>query len=64
MQARKRYVPLYIQCLHDNQQGGDGEIAQMDKQLPEATILVFRRLAHAKAKPLLLCSATALSIAS
>ena len=48
MQARKRYVPLYIECLHNNQQGGDDQIAELDKELPEVTILVFRRLAHAR----------------
>ncbi|KAK9815130.1 hypothetical protein WJX73_008307 [Symbiochloris irregularis] len=48
MQARKQYVPLYIDCLHNDQQGGDEQIAEMDKELPEVTILVFRRLAHAR----------------
>ena len=28
--------------------GGDEYTAKMDQQLPEATILLFRRLAHAK----------------
>ena len=28
--------------------GGDEYTARMDQQLPEATILLFRRLAHAK----------------
>ena len=28
--------------------GGDEYINKMDQQLPEATILLFRRLAHAK----------------
>ena len=50
MQIRKEYVPLYVRCLHENKQGGDDEIASMDRQLPEATILVFRRLAHAKVR--------------
>ncbi len=33
--------------------GGDEYTAKMDQQLPEATILLFRRLAHAK-----VCSTT------
>ena len=45
---RKKYVPAYVQCLHDNKLGGNAEIEAMDAQLPEHTILVFRRLAHAK----------------
>ena len=28
--------------------GGSDEIAAMDRDLPESTILLFRRLAHAK----------------
>ena len=28
--------------------GGNDEIAAMDRDLPESTILLFRRLAHAK----------------
>ena len=31
--------------------GGDEYTAKMDQQLPEATILLFRRLAHAKVLP-------------
>lgn len=49
VQARRRYVPLYVRCLQANMQGGDEEIHEMDSQLPEATILIFRRLAHAQA---------------
>lgn len=45
---RKKYVPAYIKCLHDNKLGGDAGIEAMDAELQEATILVFRRLAHAK----------------
>ena len=30
--------------------GGDEYTARMDQQLPEATILLFRRLAHAKVR--------------
>lgn len=48
MSLRKRYVPAYIKCLQENNQGGDEEIEAMDKDLPEQTILVFRRLAHAQ----------------
>lgn len=60
MRMRKSYVPLYIQCLQDNKQGGNDEIADMDRQLPEVTILVFRRLAHAKVSSVfrLKCCAT------
>ncbi|KAK9864527.1 hypothetical protein WJX84_002714 [Apatococcus fuscideae] len=45
---RKQYVPMYIACLQNGQMGGDKEIEDMDAQLPEASIKVFRRLAHAK----------------
>ncbi len=48
---RKKYVPAYVECLHNNNMGGDAGIEEMDAQLPEHTILVFRRLAHAKARP-------------
>ncbi|MEW5298732.1 MAG: hypothetical protein WDW36_001820 [Sanguina aurantia] len=46
--TRKRYVPLYVRCLQSKQMGGDAAIAEMDKGLGEGTILLFRRLAHAK----------------
>lgn len=39
---------LQHRCLQENQMGGDEYINKMDQQLPEATILLFRRLAHAK----------------
>ena len=39
---------LHHRCLHENQMGGDEYISRMDQQLPEVTILLFRRLAHAK----------------
>ncbi|KAL3132003.1 hypothetical protein ABBQ32_008624 [Trebouxia sp. C0010 RCD-2024] len=45
---RKEYIPHYIKCLQENHMGGDEYIHRMDQQLPEATILLFRRLAHAK----------------
>ncbi|KAK9858457.1 hypothetical protein WJX84_002370 [Apatococcus fuscideae] len=45
---RKKYVPMYINCLQNGQMGGDKEIEEMDAQLPEPSIKVFRRLAHAK----------------
>ena len=35
-------------CLQENQMGGDEYTERMDAQLPEPTILLFRRLAHAK----------------
>lgn len=38
--------------------GGDEYTAKMDQQLPEVTILLFRRLAHAK-----VCSTTCSVIA-
>ena len=46
--AHWRFYPH--RCLQDNQMGGDEYIAKMDQQLPEATILLFRRLAHAKVR--------------
>ena len=46
---RKAYVEAYTRCLEGGQVGGDEDVAAMDDQLNEATILVFRRLAHAKA---------------
>ena len=49
MLLRKKYVEAYTRCLEGGQVGGDEEVAAMDDQLNEATILVFRRLAHAKA---------------
>lgn len=45
---RKQYVPMYITCLQNGQMGGDKQIEEMDAQLPEPSIKVFRRLAHAK----------------
>ena len=45
---RKKYVPAYIKCLQCNKLGGDTEIEEMDADLPEHTILIFRRLAHTK----------------
>lgn len=43
-------MEAYTRCLEGGQVGGDDAIAGMDDQLNEATILVFRRLAHAKAR--------------
>ena len=37
-----------FRCLQEDQMGGNDEIAAMDRDLPESTILLFRRLAHAK----------------
>lgn len=48
IELRRKYVPAYVKCLQNNKQGGDEEIESMDADLAEATILVFRRLAHAK----------------
>ena len=41
-------MPAYVKCLRNGQLGGDEEIEAMDAGLPEHTILVFRRMAHAK----------------
>ena len=49
---RKKYVPLYIKALQSHQMGGDEETQKMDEALPEATILLFRRLAHAQVRSL------------
>lgn len=43
-----RVASALCRCLQDNQMGGDEYTERMDAQLPEATILLFRRLAHAK----------------
>ena len=45
---RKKYVPAYVRCLQENKQGGDADIEAMDAELPEQTIIVYRRLAHAQ----------------
>ena len=45
---RKKYVPLYIKALQAQHMGGDEETRRMDEALPEPTILLFRRLAHAQ----------------
>ena len=47
---RKQYVPMYITCLQNGEMGGNSEIEEMDAQLPEPSIKVFRRLAHAKVR--------------
>ena len=47
---RKKYVPLYIKAMQSHQMGGDEETRKMDETLPEATILLFRRLAHVQAR--------------
>ena len=41
MLLRKAYVEAYTRCLEAGQVGGDEEVAAMDDQLNEATILVF-----------------------
>ena len=38
----------YAEALLQGKAGGCKETAEMDVELPEATILIFRRLAHAK----------------
>lgn len=43
---RRKYIPAYVECLQHNQMGGSEETKKMDEDLPEATILLFRRLAH------------------
>ena len=48
---RKKYVPLYIKALQAQHMGGDEETRRMDEALPEPTILLFRRLAHAQVRP-------------
>jgi hypothetical protein len=44
-------VPLYIKALQAQHMGGDEETRRMDEALPEPTILLFRRLAHAQVSP-------------
>lgn len=44
----KQYVPAYLRCLQLGKQGGDDTIKQLDSQLDEPVILLFRRMAHAK----------------
>lgn len=46
---RRKYIPAYVECLQHNQMGGNEETKKMDEELPEATILLFRRLAHTQA---------------
>jgi hypothetical protein len=43
---RRKYIPAYVECLQQNRMGGNEETKKMDEELPEATILLFRRLAH------------------
>lgn len=43
---RRKYILAYVECLQHNQMGGNEETKKMDRDLPEATILLFRRLAH------------------
>lgn len=42
IKARMRYVPAYVDCLERGKVGGDETIKEMDKELEETTILVFR----------------------
>lgn len=49
----QRYVTAYLKYLQQGKQGsGDPTIRQLDSQLDEAVILLFRRMAHAKLKEL------------
>jgi hypothetical protein len=49
----QRYVAAYLQHLQQGKQGsGDPIIDQLDSQLDESVILLFRRMAHAKLKEL------------
>lgn len=48
IELRKSYVQQYVSCLQDGKMGGDEKVQEMDAQLNEHTILVFRKLAHAK----------------
>lgn len=51
---RKQYVPLYVAHLRalaaNPKEPLGAELRALDAQLPEATILMFRRLAHAEAQ--------------
>jgi hypothetical protein len=48
IELRKSYVAAYARALQEGRMGGDEETEAMDAQLTEHTILVFRKLAHAK----------------
>lgn len=41
-QLRKKYVPAYVRLLQQGKVGGDENIAQMDEQLDEHVIRLFR----------------------
>ena len=41
-------MPLYVKALQAQHMGGDDQTRRMDEALPEPTILLFRRLAHAQ----------------
>lgn len=45
---RRKYIPTYVECLQQNQLGGNEITRKMDESLPEPTILLFRRVAHAR----------------
>jgi hypothetical protein len=51
IELRKTYIQQYVTCLQEEKMGGDEAIQEMDAQLNEPTILVFRKLAHAKVSP-------------
>lgn len=44
---RKRYIPLYKQCVAAGQLGGNDALWELDAQLPEKTIVLFRTMALA-----------------
>lgn len=49
----QRYVTAYLKYLQQGKQGsGDPTIDELDSQLDEAVILLFRRMAHARLKEL------------
>jgi hypothetical protein len=52
---RRKYIPAYVECLQHNQMGGNEETKRMDEDLPEATILLFRRLAHTQVELKCIC---------
>jgi hypothetical protein len=50
IELRKAYLAQYVNCLQEGHMGGDEEIEKLDAELNEQTILVFRKLAHAKVR--------------
>ena len=62
---RERYVPMYLQYLRGQTLNAAlrpvPAIVAMDRQLPEKTVLMFRRLAYAEVSPPALISGGALA---